>query len=158
MCLLWLEVWTQFESMSTTTYTICDRYTFCVLLDGGNEGRIMDLQLARLRRDAGYSSRAKFAAAFGATERQIKAWETGERKLSLERACDVADFLGCSLDDLAGRDYRQNSDKPSTLPLEEAKLIMNWRSLDDRGRETVESVMDVQLATGDPVPEEKNEA
>lgn len=118
----------------------------------------MDLQLKRLRREKGYQTQQSFADAFGVPKRQVTAWESGERKLSLERACDVADFLGCSLDDLAGRDFRQNSDKPSTLPLEEAKLIMNWRSLDDRGRETVESVMDVQLATGDSVPEEKNEA
>lgn len=113
---------------------------------------MINLQLARLRKEAGYSSRAKFAEAFGVTERQIKAWETGERKLSLERACDVADFLDCSLDELAGRG-RPGSDP---LPIEEARLLKAWRTLDDRGRETVETVMDVQVTSiGDDLPEEK---
>lgn len=107
----------------------------------------MDLQLARLRKDAGYSSRAKFAAAFGVTERQIKAWETGERKLSLERACDVADFLGCSLDELAGRDFLR--DTTGCLPPSDLQLVERYHSLSEGGRETVDAVMEVQASLGE---------
>ncbi len=107
----------------------------------------MDLQLARLRKDAGYSSRAKFAAAFGVTERQIKAWETGERKLSLERACDVADFLGCSLDELAGRDFLR--DTTDCLPPSDLRLVERYHSLSEGGRETVDAVMEVQASLGE---------
>ena len=32
-----------------------------------------------------------------------KSWETESRKIKLEDACKVADFLECSLDELAGR-------------------------------------------------------
>lgn len=39
-------------------------------------------------------------------ERQIKAWECGERKLKLSDACLLADFLHCTLDELAGRDFQ----------------------------------------------------
>lgn len=63
----------------------------------------MQLQLQHLRKKAGYKSRAKFAEAFGTTERQVKSWESGERKVSLDTACDLADFFDCSLDELAGR-------------------------------------------------------
>lgn len=65
----------------------------------------MNLQLEPLRKKAGYKSRKAFADAFGTNERQIKAWEAGERKLRLEDACDIADFLKCTLDELAGRDF-----------------------------------------------------
>ena len=67
----------------------------------------MEIQLKRLRREAGYKSRDAFAAALGDpyNARQIKAWEIGERKLSLEQACVIADFLVCSLDELAGRRF-----------------------------------------------------
>lgn len=63
----------------------------------------MQLQLQQLRKKVGYASRASFAKAFGEAERRIKAWERGENKLSLEDACRLADFLHCSLDELAGR-------------------------------------------------------
>ena len=116
------------------------------------KGVTVDLQLKRLRKELGYATQQSFADAFGVTKRQVTAWETGERKLSLERACDVADFLDCSLDELAGRG-RPGSDP---LPIEEARLLKAWRTLDERGRETVETVMDVQVTSiGDDLPEEK---
>ena len=66
----------------------------------------MNLQLERLRKQAGYKSRKQFADALGTNERQIKAWECLERKLRLEDACDIADLLHCTLDELAGRDLK----------------------------------------------------
>ena len=67
----------------------------------------MEIQLKRLRKEAGFRSREAFADALGDSynARQIKSWETGERKLSLEQACVLADFLHCSLDELAGRRF-----------------------------------------------------
>ena len=63
----------------------------------------MDFQLMRLRKEAGYKSRDDFGGALGESPRRIKSWETFETKITLEDACKVADFLGCSLDELAGR-------------------------------------------------------
>lgn len=65
----------------------------------------MKLQLERLRKERGFKSRPAFAAACGKPERQIKAWECNERKLRLEEACELADFLNCTLDELAGRSF-----------------------------------------------------
>lgn len=65
----------------------------------------MELQLEQLRKAAGYKSRKAFADAFGTNERQIKAWECGERKLRLSDAYDLAEFLHCTLDELAGREW-----------------------------------------------------
>lgn len=65
----------------------------------------MDFQLQNLRKKAGYASRESFAEAYGVSERKLKAWERQETKITMEDACLVADFLHCSLDELAGRDW-----------------------------------------------------
>lgn len=59
----------------------------------------------RLRKEAGYKNRDDFAAAFGMNPTTYKGWETGRTRLKLEDACNLADFLHCTLDELAGRDY-----------------------------------------------------
>lgn len=63
----------------------------------------MELQLMQLRKAAGYKSRDAFAAVIGIKPLTYKTWETGERNMSFAQACMVADALGCSLDELAGR-------------------------------------------------------
>lgn len=116
--------------------------------------------LKKQRIAAGYSSYKAFAEVAGMAPARYYGYESGSRGLKVSDACKIADILGITLDELVGRDFRPEHESSGfdALPIEEAKLIMDWRSLDDRGRETVESVMDVQLATGDLVPEEKNEA
>ena len=68
----------------------------------------MNLQLMRLRKEAGYKSRKALADALGDdySERRIKSWEDGVRMLSLKQACDIADLLDCTLDELAGRYFQ----------------------------------------------------
>lgn len=63
----------------------------------------MDLQLMQLRKAAGYKNRSSFAKELGISERKIKAWEVQETRITFEDACMIADFLNCSLDELAGR-------------------------------------------------------
>lgn len=92
----------------------------------------MNLQLERLRKEAGYKSRRQFADALGVNERQIKAWECSERKLRLEDACDIADLLHCSLDELAGRNFQpaQYSD-PRQQSLNYSYSLLDDKSKDD---------------------------
>ncbi len=63
----------------------------------------MELKLMQLRKAAGYKSRDDFADFLGISRRRYKAWESEETKMSFSQACMVADALGCSLDELAGR-------------------------------------------------------
>lgn len=63
----------------------------------------MNFQLQQLRKAAGYKSREKFAEALGISERKLKAWESQETRITFEDACLIADFLGVTLDELAGR-------------------------------------------------------
>jgi transcriptional regulator with XRE-family HTH domain len=59
-------------------------------------------RLRELRTERGMSQEA-LAAAAGASKATIQNWEAQRRSPSLRDACKVADALGVSLDDLAGR-------------------------------------------------------
>ena len=63
----------------------------------------MELKLMQLRKAAGFKNRDDFAVVIGVNPRTYKTWETGARNMSFTQACMVADALGCSLDELAGR-------------------------------------------------------
>lgn len=92
----------------------------------------MDLQLMRLRKAAGYANRDDFADALGINHATYKAWETGRTRLKLEDACDIADLLHCSLDELAGRHFQpaQYSD-PRQQSLNHCYSLLDERSKDD---------------------------
>lgn len=66
----------------------------------------MNFKLKELRKKTGYKNRQSFVDALGDgySVRKIVSWENGERMPSLEQACYLADFLNCTLDELAGRD------------------------------------------------------
>lgn len=100
----------------------------------------MEIQLKRLRKEAGYKNRRDFATALGGnfTERRITSWENGERMMSLEQACVIADFLGCSLDELAGRRFRRLEADPDPA---HRGLVESYDSLSEEGREVADSVM-----------------
>lgn len=77
----------------------------------------MELRLMELRKRAGFRNRDEFASKIGVNKHTYKSWETGAAMMSLEQAFDVAEALGCSLDDLIEhqqqirrtiRDRRQN--------------------------------------------------
>lgn len=101
----------------------------------------MEIQLKRLRKEAGYKNRRDFATALGGnfTERRITSWENGERMMSLEQACVIADFLGCSLDELAGRRF-EATEAIAPDPAHRG-LVESYDSLSEEGREVADSVM-----------------
>ena len=106
----------------------------------------MEIQLKRLRKEAGYKSRDAFAAALGGScnARQIKSWETGERMMSLEQACVLADFLRCSLDELAGRRFSSPAAPPGDPA--EAALVGAYRDCAPQWKEQV--LMSARAAAG----------
>lgn len=63
----------------------------------------MDLRLKLLRKARGLSQ-DDMAAALGIKTSRYGAWERRERKMSLEQAYDVTEILGCTLDELVGRE------------------------------------------------------
>lgn len=108
----------------------------------------MELQLMRLRKAAGYRNRDTFAEAIGVKPRTYKTWESGERNMSFEQACMVADFLGASLDELAGRTEYVGTFSDDR----QRRLNDDFASLDDVSRDAAVAAvrgMAVACARGD---------
>jgi transcriptional regulator with XRE-family HTH domain len=64
--------------------------------------RAMSERLQRLRQRAGLSQ-SQLARAAGIPIRTLQEWEQARRSPGLEAAGRIADALGCTLDELAGR-------------------------------------------------------
>lgn len=64
----------------------------------------MDLKLRDMRKERGYSQ-ADIGEVCGVSWYVVSSWERGEVRLPLEDAVKIADFLECTLDELAGRDF-----------------------------------------------------
>lgn len=94
------------------------------------EGRIMELQLAKYRKRAGYKSRDDFAEVLGVNKYTYRAWESGKAMMSLEQAYNCAVALRCSIDEIAGRE-------PASLPADERALLSDYRSLTPREKALV---------------------
>ena len=112
----------------------------------------MKLNLMNLRKKAGYKNRDLFAQELGINPRTYKTYETGERKLSLEKACEIADFLHVSLDELAGRwEYVGRVADEQQAAMDEA-----YRSLDeDQRRMAAASVQGMAMRSRQDAAEEK---
>lgn len=92
----------------------------------------MNFQLKALRKRAGFKNRQEFVDALGDgyNVRKITSWENSERMPSLEQACDLADFLHCTLDELAGRDYSP----PEYSDARQQALNTCYAKLNDRSK------------------------
>lgn len=92
----------------------------------------MKLQLRSLRKARGMTQ-TELADEIGTTMRVVSAWERGETSLPFEDACRIADVLECTLDELAGREWRgelfADPDKNA--------LVGFYDSMNDRGRATL---------------------
>lgn len=91
----------------------------------------MELRLKELRKQAKINQ-TELAKKIGTTQRVVSSWETGETTLSVEDACKIATALGCTLDELAGRET-QGID-PS--------LARNYRALGPEGRAALVATSD----------------
>ena len=88
----------------------------------------MNLQLRSIRKKKGLRQE-DLAAAIGTTARVIGAWERQETALSLDDACTLADYFDCTLDELAGREWRETySDR------RQDDINRAFSSMDDRAR------------------------
>lgn len=85
-----------------------------------------------LRKNAGYKSAGAFAEALGVKSTTYYEYELGRATLSYELAWRIADVLGCSLDELGGRQF-----DPAMPTSDESELVALYRSADERGRASV---------------------
>jgi DNA-binding XRE family transcriptional regulator len=93
----------------------------------------MNLQLMRLRKQAGYKNRDDFAERISVNRYTYRSWESGAAMMSLEQAYDVTEALGCTLDELVGR-------KPPSHGFSDPKqkeLNARYENMNDDGHETL---------------------
>lgn len=95
----------------------------------------MELRLKELRRAAGYTNRDDFAEVLGVNKYTYKSWETGAAMMSLEQAYNVAQVLGCTLEELVGRAPRKTYADPAQQALNEY-----YESSNSKGRGTIVDV------------------
>lgn len=117
----------------------------------------MNLQLAALR-ESNHLTQTELAAKVGATLRKVSAWERGETPIRLEDAAMIADVFGCTLDELAGRDFPA----PEYSDPRQAELNRCWDECEEGDRTAILRVAKSFAAQeksdgappgrGDPVP------
>jgi transcriptional regulator with XRE-family HTH domain len=99
----------------------------------------MKTNLRFYRERAGYKSAKAFAEHLGLSAYTYRDYEQGRIDLSAERAWQLADELGCSIDELLGRSPARLA--PTQGDQDREGLVMTaYRSADDRGRRALEAV------------------
>lgn len=86
--------------------------------EGGSMNRT---NLQRLRKAAGYATAAEYAAHLGVSSAAYRNWEQDPRcgKLRLKQAWQLADDLGCTIDELVGRSAIRRITAADTAQLEQ---------------------------------------
>ncbi len=89
-------------------------------------------------REEKHISQKKLAEVIGTSQRNIGRWENNENEPSYSQVVKLADFFGCSIDYLVGReDDFGNVPVKSNLSTQEQELISAFNKLDVVQRETV---------------------
>ena len=106
----------------------------------------MNLQLQRLRKQAGYKSQQAFADRIGVTPRCYASWERQEVAMSFEQAIMCAEALGCTTDELAGL----NPPETTYTDPRQDELNRCWSACDESGKAHIlESARGASLLHGE---------
>lgn len=100
----------------------------------------MKTNLQEMRRKASFKSARAFAESIPMNPVTYTQYEQGIRNFTLEKARDFADLLGCSLDELAGRQWPPEGASASADP-GESSLVSAYRELSEEGREVAVNVV-----------------
>ncbi len=99
----------------------------------------MKTSLQEMKRKAGFKSAHAFAESIPMNPITYTQYKQGIRNFTLEKAWEFADLLGCSLDELAGRQCPPEG--VSAPGPGEASLASAYRDLSDEGREVAVNVV-----------------
>lgn len=101
-----------------------------------------------MRKAAGFSSANAFADYIGMKPGRYTAYEQNQASVDLEVAWIIADALGCTLDELAGREVPQ----PSYADQRQAALNRIYARMNDAGK--TKAVDNVRDLAGNPAYQE----
>lgn len=88
----------------------------------------MKTRLQEVRKKAGFKSARAFAEHIGMPVATYTDYEQGRRSFTLEKALEFADALGCSLDELAGREVTPEMKRNSR----EVQALLDMRNALDK--------------------------
>lgn len=114
----------------------------------------MKTQLQRIRKARGYKSAKAFAEFIGMSPRTYTNYEQGVSSLTLELAWEFADALECTLDELAGRNFKAEK------CTDQRQAIMNedYAHLSDAGKDAAAgAVRGIRASEGARVQETRLE-
>lgn len=97
----------------------------------------MKTQLQALRRRAGFKSAKAFAEHIGMAVGTYTDYEQGRRMFTLEKACEFASELGCTLDELAGRATPESDKQDEFEDERQANLNDYYESMDDESKAAI---------------------
>ena len=83
-------------------------------------------RLQECRKAAGYKSAREFAEAIGMPVRTYTNYEQEERDLTLGLAMQFAEAMGCSIDQIAGRESHKRKSRRSSLERLAAAPMRGW--------------------------------
>lgn len=81
-------------------------------------------------------------------------YERGQREMSYEHLCILADYFGVSLDYLFGRTDLPSF--PADVTPADYQLLQKYKALDPRGRRTVRALLEYEAHLQDTLQKEKD--
>ena len=109
----------------------------------------MKTRLQELRKKAGFQSAVAFAEHYGINAGTYTNYEQGKRNLTLEKAWEFADLLGCSLDELAGRQWPPEGASAPADPMREELVRCYDASTAENRHSLVVAARNAALASGE---------
>ena len=94
--------------------------------------------IKEMREKAGYKQQ-DVADKLDVTIRRYGNWEREDREINLRDAIRLADLFGCSLDELAGREWPKSSSPP--LSRTERGIVDAYRASDQSGQEAIQAAV-----------------
>lgn len=95
----------------------------------------MKSNLQALRKKAGYKSAVAYAEHIGINPKTYTNYEQGTSPMSVDTAWTIADDLGCTLDELVGREWPEPE---SDLTAQESRVLDAYRDADVIERRIIE--------------------
>lgn len=109
----------------------------------------MKTRLQEMRKRAGFQSAVAFAEHYGINAGTYTNYEQGKRNLTLEKAWEFADLLGCSLDELAGRQWPPEGASALADPMREELVRCYDASTAENRHSLVVAARNAALASGE---------
>ena len=93
-----------------------------------NDRKSIGKSLQKKRKEAGFKSARAFSEYMNIPVSKYTPYEQGQRGFSYEQAWEFADALGCTMDELGGREWPQPA--VADMPPDEQELVDCYRSVD----------------------------